>query len=130
MLKEIKFKGGFFTEETKMELFNESKRLLLVDGKNGSGKSTISRAMQKAKGDEVGEIAYANLYDENGQVFSDIQSIHVFNEEYINSCVKIREDGLNSIVLLGELGNFEDRILDLKRRKEEEEKKNLQLKKM
>lgn len=129
MLKEIKFKGGFFTEETKMELFNESKRLLLVYGKNGSGKSTISRAMQKAKGDEVGEIAYANLYDENGQVFSDIQSIHVFNEEYINSCVKIREDGLNSIVLLGELGNFEDRILDLKRRKEEEEKKNLQFKK-
>lgn len=56
MLKKIKFKGGFFTEETELELFMREDRISLLYGKNGSGKSTISKAVHKAKGDVVDDI--------------------------------------------------------------------------
>ena len=42
--------------------------------------------------------------------------------------VKIRDDGLNAIILLGELGNLEDKILDLELRIEAESKRNAELK--
>lgn len=129
MLKKIKLKGAFFSEETELELFTNNDRISLLYGKNGSGKSTIAKAVCKAKGDLVEEdIVQANLFDEDNKDFSDIQSIHIFNEEYINSRVKLREDGLNTIVLLGELGDLEDKILDLKLRIEAESKRNADLK--
>ena len=123
MLKKIKFKGGFFSEETELELFLRADRMSLIYGKNGSGKSTISKAIRKAKGEDIEDISQAVLYDQDNNMFTDIERIHVFNEEYINSRVKIREDGLNTIVLLGELGDLEDKILDLQLRLEAENKR-------
>lgn len=123
MLKKIKFKGGFFSEETELELFLRADRMSLIYGKNGSGKSTISKAIRKAKGEDIEDISQAVLYDQDSNMFTDTECIHVFNEEYINSRVKIREDGLNTIVLLGELGDLEDKILDLQLRLEAENKR-------
>ena len=80
-----------------MELFSEEDRLSLIYGKNGSRKSTISKAIHKAKGDTVEDIERADLYDGENKAYSDIQGVHVFNEDYVNSRVKIREDGLNTI---------------------------------
>ena len=111
-----------------MELFSEEDRLSLIYGKNGSRKSTISKAIHKAKGDTVEDIERADLYDGENKAYSDIQGVHVFNEDYVNSRVKIREDGLNTIVLLGELGNLEDKILDLEFRIEAESNRNAELK--
>lgn len=128
MLKKVKCKGGFFTDETPLELFANEDRLSLLYGKNGSGKSTISKVINKAKGDVVEEIIEAILYDHEDNVYTDVQSIHVFNEDYINSRVKLRENGLNTIVLLGELGDLEDKILDLELRIEAESKRNSELK--
>lgn len=127
MLKKVKFKGGFFVDETELELFAND-RLSLLYGKNGSGKSTISKAIIKAKGIPVEEIVDSKLYNQEDNVYTDIQNIHVFNEEYINSRVKLREDGLNTIVLLGEIGELEDKILDLELRIEAESKRNSELK--
>lgn len=128
MLKKIKFKGGFFTEETELELFMREDRISLLYGKNGSGKSTISKAVHKAKGDVVDDIVQATLFDQEDIAFADTQCIHVFNEDYVSSRVKIRNDGLNTIVLLGELGNLEDKILDLELRIEAESNRNAELK--
>ncbi|MCM1288751.1 MAG: AAA family ATPase [Clostridium sp.] len=128
MLKKIKFKGGFFSEETELELFMHEDRISLLYGKNGSGKSTISKAVRKAKGDVVDDIVQATLLDQEDTVFSGTQCIHVFNEDYVSSRVKIRDDGLNTIILLGELGDLEDKILDLELRIEAESNRNIELK--
>ena len=128
MLKKLKFKGGFFTEETELELFMHEDRISIIYGKNGSGKSTISNAVRKAKGDMVEDIVKATVYDHEDSTFMDTQCIHVFNEDYVNSRVKIRDDGLNTIVLFGELGNLEDKILDLQLKIEAESNRNTELK--
>lgn len=128
MLKKVKFKGGFFSEESELELFMHEDRISILYGKNGSGKSTISKAVRKAKGDAVDDIVQATVYDQEHSAFTDTQCIHVFNEDYVNSCVKIRDDGLNTIVLLGELGDLEDKISDLQLRIEAESNRNTELK--
>jgi len=128
MLKKVKFKGGFFAEETELELFAREDRISLLYGKNGSGKSTIAKAVCKAKGDLIEDIVQAVLSDDEGKTFTDIQSIHVFNEDYVNSRVKIRKDGLNTIVLFGELGNLEDKILELNDKIKTESNSNTDLK--
>ena len=130
MLKRLRFKGGFFTKETVFELFDEEERISLVYGKNGSGKSTISKAIKKAKGENEDEIEFATLRDDEDKELIDVEHVHVFNEDYINSRVRIRENGLKSIVLLGELGDLEDKILDLELQQEAESDRNLMLKKV
>ena len=127
MLKKIRFKGGFFTEETELELFMHEDRISLLYGKNGSGKSTISKAVRKAKGDVVDDIVQVALFGQENVAFSDTQCIYVFNEDYVSSRVKIRDDGLNTIILLGELGDLEDKILDLELRIEAESNRNTEL---
>ena len=89
MLKKIKFKGGIFSEETELELFMNEDRISLLYGKNDSGKSTISKAMRKAKGDIVDDIVQAILLGQEDTAFVDTQCIHVFNEDYVSSRVKI-----------------------------------------
>ena len=128
MLKGVKLKGAFFTEETGLDLFKDNDRIAILYGKNGSGKSTISKAFCKAKGDPVDDINQVEVYDQEEAKFLDTQCIHVFNEDYINTCVKIRQDGLNAIVLLGELGNLEDKILDIRLKIEAESTINTELK--
>lgn len=128
MLNKIKFKGGFFNEEKELKLFINEDRISFLYGKNGSGKSTISNAVRKAKGDVVDDIVQATLFDKEDMAFVDTQCIHVFNEDYVSSRVKIRADGLNAIILLGELGNLEDKILDLELRIEAEFNRNTELK--
>lgn len=88
MIKKIKFQGGFFTDETELELFKNEDRISILYGKNGSGKSTISNAVRKAKGDRVEDIVNATVYDQNGSEFIDTKCVHVFNEDYVNSRVK------------------------------------------
>lgn len=129
MLKKVKFKGGYFTDEIELELFANNDRFSLLYGKNGTGKSTISKAVSKAKGNTVEEIVDATLYDQEDNVYGELQNIHIFNEEYINSRVRLRENGLNTIVLLGELGDLEDKILELELRIEAESQRNVVLKK-
>ena len=70
-------------------------RISVLYGKNGSGKSTISNTVRKAKGDVVDDIVQATLLDEKDMAFVDTQCIHVFNEDYVSPRVKIRDDGLN-----------------------------------
>lgn len=129
MLRTIKFRGRYFSDEVNLELFQENDRLSIIYGKNGSGKSTITDAILQATGNNSIEgIDYAYINDENGTAYADLEDIHVFNEDYINTRVKVKEDGLKTIVLLGELGDLEEKIQDTELAIEAETKQNTELK--
>lgn len=128
MFNKLKLKGGIFAEETEIELFPKDHRISLIYGKNGSGKSTISKSLQALKGDDNGDNIIAELYDYENNPFSEVECVHVFNEDYITSRVKLKEDGLNTIVLVGELAEIEDKIDDIELKLEKESKINESLK--
>lgn len=130
----IKLKGANFVNQTELNLFNSPNdkvaKVALVYGKNGSGKSTISNAFRKVKGEDILNIETASLYDNNSyeisiSKFGD-RMIYVFNEDFVNDKVKIQEEGLGSIIMLGEKADLTVKIEQAE--KELLEEKNTQCK--
>lgn len=117
-IKGIKLKGANFVNQTGLNLFNSPKdkiaKVTLVYGRNGSGKSTISNAFKKVKGEDILNIETASLYDNDSHEISINDSgdkvIFVFNEDFVNDKVKIQEEGLGSIIMLGEKADLTVKI--------------------
>ena len=111
----VKIQGKCFQSEVKLNFFEkEYHRFCLIYGKNGSGKSTISQAFDAIKQNSqyfiVSQIinnsdAAVNPIDEDQK-----KNIFVFNEEYVNSKVKIKNNGLDAIVLLGKAKNIDEKL--------------------
>lgn len=142
----IKLEGKNFDCETELQLFTKNSsgtlipdtlsRVSLIYGKNGSGKSTIATAFNKikGKGNDIRDIDTAELIDANNKVISlnddDKNNIFVFDETYILNQIRIEEDGLNTIVMLGDMVDIEKQLKDeenkkieLENEKEEQENK-------
>lgn len=119
-LKGISINGQMFDGEKKFNLFAKvgenifPTRFSLVYGKNGSGKSSITKGFQKQHGELVPSIENAALYDFNGSIISEFEEINknifVFNEDFVEHNVKIKEDGLETIVMFGEQADLEEKI--------------------
>lgn len=125
MIKGINTKGQFISTYTNFDLFwgkkivnnvafPEIKKYSIVFGRNGSGKTTISKALLDYK-NNVTETFETFLYDENNSAISfNKDNIFVFSESFINDNIMISEDGdLNAIVLFGKAGNIDDQIKSL-----------------
>lgn len=105
----IKIEGANFEEESALQLFknNSENGLALLFGKNGAGKSTISRGFSKLSGKEeksIESIKAINAEDEEIELTEDeIKSIYVFNEDFVDKNIKLDGDatGLETIVVLG-----------------------------
>ena len=120
MLKDIKkigIQGASFTSYTQLPILmdgNYSSKAVLLYGRNGSGKSTIARAFNTIKGIAADNIRIAKPLDDQGNEITlsedEKEHIYVFDEDYINSNVHIQEDGLGSIVMLGEQAGLEELI--------------------
>ncbi|MDD5918180.1 MAG: AAA family ATPase [bacterium] len=121
MLKDIrtvKIQGANFESLTSFPLLcDESQhpaKAMLLYGRNGSGKSTIARAFRKIKGLPANNIQTAGLYDEQGTEISlssnEKDHIYVFDEDFVNENVRVQEDGLGSIVMLGEQAGLAEQI--------------------
>lgn len=114
--RNLVFSGAAFSEKTSFPLFpSMDHRLCLIYGKNGTGKSTISKAFLKISGVDLPEITDAFLEDFSGKAIAypvDGQSgkVFVFNEEYIQSKVRLKEDGLGTIVMFGKQAELETLI--------------------
>ena len=119
--KKIKIKGGYFDEETELEFFKGDVPLSVVYGRNGSGKSTIARCLKQlseseeeriereenvARGEETDYIvnSEAPIADEHKS------SIFVFDEDFLRNNVRVENDGLNAIVMLGEQVELDEKI--------------------
>ena len=116
-VKALKIKGGIFEEETELVFFEEKNGIVpnfsLVYGKNGTGKSTISRGFQKLGHNDDLRIEMAVLNgrnDENIVIPENNEIIHVFNEKFIEDNIRINGDGLNSIIVMGTAKEIDDLI--------------------
>lgn len=126
----IKIQGKCFQSEVNLNFFEkEHHRLCLIYGKNGSGKSTISQAFDAVKHNSQSLIA--NQIIDKSDAAVDLtnedqkNNIFVFNEEYVNSKVKIKDNGLDAIVLLGDVANIDKKLQKAKRiNKKLEERKS------
>ena len=130
-IKGIKFKGAAFDNETTLRLFSDevTDRFCLAFGRNGSGKTTVARAISKAVGDEkIEDIVSAQFVGLQGAVATisddERKAIFVFDEDYTNSKVRLKEDGLGTIVMFGELGDIADKIKNAEKALEEAEGKH------
>ena len=87
----------------------------LVYGRNGSGKSTIARSFKKLKGEAIPAIQSVLTFDIHSIPVTlsedDQKHIFIFDEDFISENVRVQEDGLGSIVMLGEQAGLADLIV-------------------
>lgn len=115
----IKLKGGYFESEKNLSILTAQKKgkkyatkVSIIYGENGSGKTTISKAFSKIKGTDE-DITLAKLLDADENIIdgqNDVDNIFVFNEEYVDNNLKIKQDGLNTIVILGAQNDVDKQI--------------------
>ncbi len=129
----IKLKGANFEIETSLQLLHSNKEpaLGLVYGKNGAGKSTISRAFSKLAGKQEDTIETAFAINGKAEDIiltdEDRSNIHVFNEQYVDNNIKFRPDdkGLETIVVLGRANDIE-RDMDMAQKAVDEQKQKVE----
>lgn len=110
-LNKITIKGRCFSDGIDLEL---NKRINVLFGRNGSGKSTIAAAFKSLKGEsETSDL----MVSCNVSLDTSKDNIAVFDEKFIDSSLKIDRDGVQCIVMLGEQIDVMQRIESLERRK-------------
>lgn len=86
----------------------------LIYGRNGAGKSTLAKAVKKARGEFQDTISQADFLGTNNTplVLSEEEKsrIYVFDEDYIDKNIKLRESGLSTIIMLGQQAELEEQI--------------------
>ena len=117
LIRRLHIQSGLFVSGADFELFcplgknGIPHRASIVFGRNGSGKTTISQQIRRiADGDESG----GSFLDDGGSLIhltsQDRHSIRVFDEKYIRDTVFLREEGLETIVMLGTAAQAQRRI--------------------
>lgn len=117
----IKICGANFANPTVLDLFNpnEGKKFktikgTLLYGKNGSGKSTIAKGFRKIAGETQPAITEALAVNNDGMKVDlsedEKKHIFVFDEEYVDKNVKLHNDHLDTIVMLGEQVDLSEKI--------------------
>lgn len=124
MLKEIsgiEICGANFKKPTDLNLFDptDGKKIktikgALLYGRNGSGKSTIARGFRQIAGEVLPTISRATVFDKDHNPINlskdERKDIFVFDEEYVDKNVKLQEDHLETIVMLGEQVDLSEKI--------------------
>lgn len=127
-LKTITITGGYFEQPTTLKLFNEKQCLSIIYGRNGSGKTTIAKAVRQLAGKDneyPTEDGYVSYTVSTDAVISDDkkESVFIFDEEFVRENVRMKGNGLETIVMMGEqvaldtqitLKNAEKHILEQK----------------
>lgn len=127
MLKQfsgISVQGRCFPQKTTLSFFTkEDERLALVYGANGSGKSTISTAFRTLLDQESSELVVAPAAIDGNEGITTSLPVFIFDEKYIDNNVKIDDDGLGSIVLLGAQVELQAQIDDTLEKLQKEQSK-------
>lgn len=122
-IKGITIAGANFNELTQLPILIKNwhsdqsqiaANCTLIYGRNGSGKSTISRAFSKVLGVNEENITYVELWDKDDNKLNlpdeEKKQIFVFNEDYVDANVKTKQKGLNTIIILGKQVDLDNKI--------------------
>ena len=104
----IQLSGANFSTPTQLPVFRTQGntpgkfvKASLLYGRNGTGKSTIARAFRKLGGEDVPVIMSAELLDDDEAPITlssdDQRRIFVFDEDFVEEKVKLREEDLEAI---------------------------------
>ncbi|MCL2859444.1 MAG: AAA family ATPase [Oscillospiraceae bacterium] len=100
---------------TTLELFkklnnDEVQRICNIYGKNGTGKTTISKAINNV----LDEVAVTFYNFENTELTKeDDDKIYLYDEDFIDKNIKISDNGIKTIVMFGEQKEIDDKITKL-----------------
>lgn len=109
----LRVQGGYFVNETDdFPLFHNTINILY--GRNGSGKSSISRAIREFSKSGEDEGREDRKYTVTFNADIDKSLIHVFNEDFVNEKVLVNSDGVGTIVMLGKQVEVDAKIEKLK----------------
>lgn len=112
-VEKISVQNDFFSPEACLQLFPSKNKGTLIYGRNGSGKSSISRAFKVASGENNCGLV-VRLFDarENEVILTeeDKKKIFVFNEDYVDKNIKFQEDHLDTIVMMGDAASLTEAI--------------------
>lgn len=123
-IKAIEIRGRLFSKKTKLNIFKEPEnRISIIFGRNGTGKSTISKGISKFFKMELTEnvedisdleVSFLNFQDQELELSSNSKkNIFVFNEEFIENNIKLQKSGLETIVTFGEQVDLDTKIKEI-----------------
>lgn len=106
--------GKCFTKDTEILLYEKTENIIsIIYGKNGSGKSTLGEAIDfiHSPNDNINKVSLVD-FEGNEISLDEIlkNNIFVFNEDFINRNISISDDGLSTIIMLGEQNDVEKEI--------------------
>ena len=113
--KKIQIEGGYFEQSTGFDLFDSNQCLSIIYGRNGSGKTSIAKAMRQLVGkdsepkEDDGSVQYTVSSD---QAIPDDKktSVFIFDEEFVRDNVRTKGKGLETIVMMGEQVDLDTQI--------------------
>lgn len=116
-ISKIKIQGANLYSATTFPLFSnngDAVNVCLLYGRNGSGKSTIAHGFNVVKGIASMNVSSAIVLDDTEAevvlTSEEKTKIHVFDENYVNEKVYLKEDGLGSIIMLGDKAKLTEDI--------------------
>lgn len=113
--KKITIEGGYFEQPTEFDLFKKDQTLSIIYGRNGSGKTSIAKAVRQLVGkdskqpEEDGILPFTITSD---AVITDDKkpSVFIFDEEFVQDNVRTKGKGLETIVMMGEQVDLDSQI--------------------
>jgi len=119
-ITDITIHGGGFREPTTLQGIL-SRRLNIVYGRNGSGKTSVAKAFYhyKHNSDDDPNISEFISVSLNQELTEQQKSqIYVFSEKFIEDNIKLKPNGLDTIAMIGEQAKLDTRIIETKEAKE------------
>lgn len=127
-VKKLTLSGGYFDQPTTLDLLDSNQPLSIIYGRNGSGKTTIAKAIRQLVGKDSElptEEGYVQYSVSTEEIISDEMksSVFIFDEEFVRENVRMRGKGLETIVMMGEQVDLDIQITNKRLEKTEIEKK-------
>lgn len=132
-LAALEIKGGYFLNTQEIHFFKKHRQVAsIIYGKNGSGKSSITRAISENYKKALGEINESNTefinivfkelkaHPQQGTQPMDNSAIssiktYVYNEDFILENIHFKDNGLDTIVMLGDQQDLHKKISDIEK---------------